>query len=414
MRDSLMPYLTKNKELDALREYLEKAGADGSVKKAIIQFASKFFDMRKDLLKSENASNSIDLEGSARIIADFWAPMSALSAWLIHKSEKSCHTFFLSFCWVNEPIKQVELSESLKAELIFHIIKTNIEKGLLKRKKVPSYFKNLLYREPKLSINNSDFSFLSGIKLHIPYFTDLDNRIGIHDILSQMNKASIESAPNAISTINIHYFNKQDTFNEDDINDVIQALRRLDLSDDLLDVVSNFLITKLKNRQAQKPFPKEIDTALTTIGSAASSYTVKITESYRELKTLYNIEENLATRYLNFDEILRCVELAYEIDMDEMLKEQMLINIRRYNRDNNGAIDLLNEANLYNSNLSEVESLSESLGNLSEACTVHSNDHCKESRDKLALAIASVLKGCTPNMLLQVIEYKKDPSQFNI
>lgn len=413
-----MPYLTKNRELDALREYLEKAGADGSVKKAIIQFASKFFDMRKDLLKSENASNSIDLEGSARIIADFWGPMSALSAWLIHKNEKSCHTFFLSFYWVNEPIKQVELSESLKAELIFHIIKTNIEKGLLKRKKAPSYFENtlfrILYREPKPRMNNSDFSFLSGIKLHIPYFTSLDKCLGIYDILGQADKAGIESAAGAISTINIHYFNKQDTFNEDDINDVIQALRRLDLSEDLVGVVSNFLITKLKNRQAQKPFPKQTDAAPTTIDSAASSYTVKITESYRKLKTLYNIEENLATRYLNFDEILRCVELAYEIDMDETLKEQMLINIRRYNRDNNGAIDLLNEANLYISNLSEVESLSESLGNLSEACTVHSNDHSKESRDKLALALASVLKGCTPDMLLQVIEYKKDPSQFNI
>lgn len=280
--------------------------------------------------------------------------LSFLYSWFRYPSSaKRSRTIFDYFQLLDQNVLNGTFNTREKAELIFFIIKNNIDYGILdsmislkedskltSEENFPNLFECITLPEVYL------FPYVFALLRYNTKMNVNEEKRFIHALSDHMDLEGLTIFQDAHESIKIHYLDKKDSFDEKDIEYVLTALNFLKLPSNTLGAVSAYLNSKLNARlKKEQKVQKQVERARQVQKPKVKLYSVQAKKElkeylddnknkalYRELQMYFDFDTMKAIRFLTPNEIDKCKEIAFAIGIDNRVISEFVRLINKYNR----------------------------------------------------------------------------------
>jgi hypothetical protein len=232
--------------------------------------------------------------------------------------------------------KRILLKEDA-VNIIFYIINQNIKNGLLEEQAYTETAKFSNVEIPSELINflpTNKYPYLYAIAFEKHYLNQInDHKLISLDLNTSQTKAiSFSSLKKAHQDIKTSCFDKINTYNEEDINTVKNALITLEISADLVDCAIKDLTKKLVIRTKKN---KKTDNIVKIVQKPKVEPKPVLNKKeyntiYRELLTFFDFDKMRPFKSLSLPEIIYCLALIDKIDLPQNISQEFLNKIDKY------------------------------------------------------------------------------------
>lgn len=325
IKDALKALNFSDNLIDLFCEYLKseaKETEDIGTSKSL----TKYLESLHSLIDMEvlNSKNSNDLDkysnhmDKAMDIADILSFISNPN-----KTRKS-RTIFGNFKLLCSTFTNV--SQSIQIDTIFYIINKNIENGILDNNtKIKNHYLNLFLDKISTSTNTHFFTY-EYLKNYSKLFLEFDEeKDKLNTIPQSLTNEELDVLRNSHQVILEHYLIKRDNYTEEDIVYVINALRNLNIPENLLIRIEKYL-RKPFNKKEEIVIKKENIELKPIISRKAYN------KMYNELLEYFDFNSMLAINYLSVDKIIYCIYLLHKLNFDDNTIQKFIQEQEKYNR----------------------------------------------------------------------------------
>lgn len=215
-----------------------------------------------------------------------------------------------------------------------------------------------------------------------------------------------------------HYFDKQDSFDEEDIAVVVEELRKMNLTEEYGQKIEKQLRIAIQGRTEKivkrdtLPSPRKKETK-----AEPPRITLSKKESntlYREIKKYYDPDTNTPTTYLDLPTIIYCLSLMRKLTFSEESIQTFLRNVEKENRKQERHpislyVELYNKLKYYEDKLDIAEELS-SIESILQEMFITTDTEYQEWKNLLEAELASCLSKISSRHeyeLEESLKYKK-------
>lgn len=326
IKDALKSLNFSDNLIDLFCDYLKgetKETEDIRTSKSLVQYLESLRSLiDKELLNGKNNSNDYnkysDHMDKAMDISDIISFISNPN-----KTRKS-RTIFGDFKFLCSTFAKV--SQSIQINTIFYIIDKNIENGILdKEVKINNRYLNSSFDKISISPNIHFFTYeylINYSKLFLEFNEEKDK---LNTIPQSLNDEELNVLRNSHQEILEHYLLKKDSYTEEDIIYVINALRKLSIPENLLFRIEKYL---------KKPFIKKEEIKIEKVNIELKPLMSRkvYNKIYNELLEYFDFNSMLPINYLSTDKIIYCIYLLHKLNFDEYTIQKFIQEQEKYNR----------------------------------------------------------------------------------
>lgn len=272
---------------------------------------------------------------------------------------KESKKIFADFELLSNDLISSSLKDREKVNVIFEVIRRNISTGIAEEEIDADIF-GITTNDPEIEKSELFKRFVNDNNSYdsdnlLEFLNEKIEEIGIEKTKETFNCNIVNMFENArcFRILKIYYFDKIDSFNRDDIVPIIESLRKLNVTDEMCDIVTSVLIKKIIKRE--KTPTKKTNIVLTKEENTKRSFN----DIQQELLKYYNFSDSYITsdKRISLDEIINCVVLLSDLGAH---KEQLYTFIKAANIFNN--MFEINPINLYNEQYYRMQYYKEKLG----------------------------------------------------
>lgn len=271
----------------------------------------------------------------------------AIGSWLIYEKEAiESKLIFDEISLIIPYIEGQNLNKREYIDLIFYIVKRNIQSGLFEgttydksfTEKSLSTWENRIYGNEKVISNIKTWE-----SNFIIYCTVYKNAVMIPEAGTTLKRINMEKIPNYTieelqeyhMIIQKHYFDKINSYNEEDIKLVTEALFNLYLSESTCIEVYQYLSYEMKKRKTKKKVVIINDNKNDDKKSKLSLSKKEYNTIYNELLTYFDFNNMKPIKFLTLDEIIYCLYLLQALNCHKDTMNNFLRIIEKYNKKQN-------------------------------------------------------------------------------
>ena len=308
-----------------------------------------------------------------------------------------------NFSFLSKVIMESPLKNRERVKILFYIMQQNIEAGMILETQIPYTTEEVNSYDFKYINKDEALKFLKSEECVKLYHTSdellsEEQRLIKRELLDFISSLppKIDNIIEAHKIVNDSYFSKIDSFESDDINIIISAIKIMDVSDELVDLVFDILNVDLRKRLKKKEdyvYVSKLDNVKYVISDKERNVLS------RELRKYFNFYKMEPFKILSFDEQIYCVSLMLKLDMEDSLIRDFLRITSKSQKDLNVFSlfnQLYNKLKYYDSNVIIKNALDNMLSIFSQIFIVDSDEYVewKEMFDtELKLALQEIPKG---------------------
>ena len=244
--------------------------------------------------------------------------------------KRKCEIFF-QFYYLSGLLEKSNLNAKECATIIFMMIKRNLDACILEN---DSYFVNIESIEKfhfKTMTPEEVYHFICDIgmeKLNLAAENNPELQEKVDELVAFAEKYAHDFGDfrENNSIICKNYFEKIDSFDENDIELILLALKKLSVSSKLLKYVEISLnkdYQKRKNNTEKKAFCWKKEEKVTNLLSDKEYKLLR-----KELESYYRVYQNELVRDINYSDMIYCLSLMYKLGIEEANIDQFLLKYR--------------------------------------------------------------------------------------
>ena len=255
---------------------------------------------------------------------------SLLYGWLTYSKCAKDSKYYIGDLAFLEPIcKKIKLSKYDLTDIVFYFIEKNIEIGILN----DNIKHNMNYNIYNNKYNIDVYSIPLCVKYFPNYIANLFAKNYMEKPTMELKNIYISEVPNDIETVKLahqliqtHYLNKKDTYDESDIDFLKNALKSMNLADELIERIAIGLQKRLSRRlkEQQKESSILVTKKTPKISSQKPIKKVIYKELSDKLANYLNLKNYYPIKYLTVNDIEECLYILKRLKIDEDKLEEIL------------------------------------------------------------------------------------------
>lgn len=284
--DECLYNVYKNEEIEIKEEILLEKDNNSEINKISLDICARTLfdlkciteDIRNKLMKFQNFEKII----KKYELCVYFIEETKRKLQLSEEEIKNDKNYFDLFSILSDFLLESQLNSYEKKSILFYFIEQSS--------------KNLLY---STIIKNKTFKMLDIIS----------NEILEKDIeLNNINRIKLNV--NSIYNIKKHYFEKQDSYDKCDVDEIISSLKKLGVNDKLCDIVNSLLLKEIKKRNKSDIKINFKMEEVKKVNLITDKEYKNIKKELRDYFDFYNVK---AIRKLTNEEIIHCIDLLIKI-----------------------------------------------------------------------------------------------------
>ena len=255
--------------------------------------------------------------------------MSDLLSLLKDNYDKNSREIFNEFCLLSTLLEEFKMNAKECTAVIFYVIKKNLQTNMLQSnakfvgaESLENYHFNTMDKneacEIITSIGTDDFEEKYGKD---PKIQEKLKELLFH-FLNPTNTIKATAFRKNHSIIKSSYFEKEETFDEKDITNIIDSLERLGITEKIAKYVEITLKKKYQKRKKEPTVQKISFTEVKPKKKGLSNKEYK--EIRKELEKYYNLHQNKILLDLTNEEMIHCISLMYQLGIEEEIIDNFI------------------------------------------------------------------------------------------
>lgn len=314
-----------------------------SILKLMTLLKNFYNDMMYEL--KSNFAEVLTDKDSPRMASSLFA--GVFGTWLTLEPElaKDHKIIFSEFEILSTFLDANEFSQRDKFNIVSNVIDKNIKNSLLDDEVAidpfdelsEDFMSTLFDIDNIMSYGKDDSYFESFIRMEKSRIEHTEANPNIKRGLLNKSLTNYRTLQNSHNTFKTSYLDKKDSYTHDDVLCIFTALLDIGVSFKTTKDITDFLETKLKKREANKPI-EITPTEQKVVEPPKSINQRQIKKTFKELETYFNFFNMEPIRTLSYDEIIFCLAKIKQTDCSVELMQNFITKIDKYNEQNDSLV----------------------------------------------------------------------------